>query len=95
MTHPDVQPAFCLRQDEHHHARAGRDDDPRRRHLEAQLRGREPLGLAQLSTRNQVAFTSGIWVMLTQTLVPTQRINDGAYYAHRIPSAQGHLDEPG
>jgi acetone carboxylase alpha subunit len=36
---------------------------------------------------NPVAFTSGIWVMLTQTLVPTQRINDGAYYGteFRIP----------
>ena len=29
---------------------------------------------------HQVAFTSGIWVMMTQTLVPTQRINDGAYF---------------
>jgi len=36
---------------------------------------------------NQVAFTSGIWVMLTQTLVPTDRINDGAYFAteFRVP----------
>ena len=30
---------------------------------------------------HQVAFTSGIWVMMSQTLVPTQRINDGAYFA--------------
>ncbi|MQM38755.1 Acetone carboxylase alpha subunit [wastewater metagenome] len=36
---------------------------------------------------NQVAFTSGIWVMMTQTLVPTERVNDGAYYGttFRLP----------
>ena len=28
-----------------------------------------------------VSITSGIWVMLSQTLVPNDRINDGAYYA--------------
>lgn len=30
---------------------------------------------------HHVAITSGIWVMMSQTLVPTQRINDGAYYS--------------
>ena len=33
---------------------------------------------------NQVAFTSGLWVMMTQTLVPTERINDGAYYGSKF-----------
>jgi acetone carboxylase, alpha subunit len=39
----------------------------------------------------QVAFTSGLWVMMTQTLVPTQRINDGAYFGtdFRLPRAPG------
>ncbi len=29
---------------------------------------------------SQVAFTSGIWVFMTQHLVPNERVNDGAYY---------------
>ncbi|MDY0272976.1 MAG: hydantoinase B/oxoprolinase family protein [Advenella sp.] len=43
---------------------------------------------------NQVAFTSGIWVMLTQTLVPTQRINDGAYYATEFNIPKGTWMNP-
>ncbi len=43
---------------------------------------------------NQVAFTSGIWVMLTQTLVPTQRINDGAYYATEFHIPKGTWMNP-
>ena len=43
---------------------------------------------------NQVAFTSGIWVMLTQTLVPTQRINDGAYYATEFRLPKGTWMNP-
>lgn len=31
-----------------------------------------------------VSITSGIWVMLSQTLVPNDRINDGAYYASKF-----------
>ena len=29
---------------------------------------------------SQVAFTSGIWVFMTQHLVPNERVNDGPYY---------------
>jgi acetone carboxylase alpha subunit len=43
---------------------------------------------------NQVAFTSGIWVMLTQTLVPTARINDGAYYATEFRLPKGTWMNP-
>lgn len=43
---------------------------------------------------NQVAFTSGIWVMLTQTLVPTARINDGAYYATQFKLPKGTWMNP-
>ena len=43
---------------------------------------------------NQVAFTSGIWVMLTQTLVPTARINDGAYYATEFKLPKGTWMNP-
>ena len=43
---------------------------------------------------NQVAFTSGIWVMLTQTLVPTARINDGAYYATQFKIPKGTWMNP-
>lgn len=43
---------------------------------------------------NQVAFTSGIWVMMTQTLVPTQRINDGAYYGTEFHLPKGTWMNP-
>jgi len=43
---------------------------------------------------NQVAFTSGIWVMLTQTLVPTERINDGAYYGSKFHLPKGTWMNP-
>ncbi len=43
---------------------------------------------------NQVAFTSGIWVMMTQTLVPTQRINDGAYYGTQFRLPKGTWMNP-
>jgi acetone carboxylase alpha subunit len=43
---------------------------------------------------NPVAFTSGIWVMLTQTLVPTNRINDGAYYATEFKIPKGTWMNP-
>ncbi|MEN2987026.1 hydantoinase B/oxoprolinase family protein [Tistrella sp. BH-R2-4] len=43
---------------------------------------------------NQVAFTSGIWVMMTQTLVPTERINDGAYYGTRFRLPKGTWMNP-
>lgn len=36
---------------------------------------------------HQVSFTSGIWVMMTQTLIPSEMINDGAAYGteFRLP----------
>ena len=43
---------------------------------------------------NQVAFTSGIWVMMTQTLIPTQRINDGAYYGTEFHIPKGGWNNP-
>jgi len=43
---------------------------------------------------HQVAFTSGIWVMMTQTLVPTQRINDGAYYGTEFHLPKGAWMNP-
>jgi len=43
---------------------------------------------------HQVAFTSGIWVMMTQTLVPTQRINDGAYFATEFHLPKGTWMNP-
>ena len=43
---------------------------------------------------HQVAFTSGIWVMMTQTLVPTQRINDGAYYGTEFRLPKGAWMNP-
>jgi acetone carboxylase alpha subunit len=43
---------------------------------------------------HQVAFTSGIWVMMCQTLVPTQRINDGAYFATEFRLPKGTWCNP-
>lgn len=43
---------------------------------------------------HQVAFTSGIWVMMCQTLVPTQRINDGAYFATEFHLPKGSWCNP-
>ncbi|GGB95832.1 acetone carboxylase subunit alpha [Marinobacterium zhoushanense] len=43
---------------------------------------------------NPVAFTSGIWVMMTQTLVPTERINDGARYATEFRLPKGTWTNP-
>jgi acetone carboxylase alpha subunit len=43
---------------------------------------------------NSVAFTSGIWVMMTQTLVPTERINDGAYYGTEFRLPRGTWMNP-
>jgi acetone carboxylase alpha subunit len=43
---------------------------------------------------HQVAFTSGIWVMMTQTLVPTERINDGAYYGTQFRLPKGTWMNP-
>ncbi|GAB3761953.1 hydantoinase B/oxoprolinase family protein [Ramlibacter monticola] len=43
---------------------------------------------------HQVAFTSGIWVMMTQTLVPTQRINDGAYFGTEFHLPKGTWMNP-
>ena len=43
---------------------------------------------------HQVAFTSGLWVMMTQTLVPTQRINDGAYFGTEFRLPKGAWMNP-
>lgn len=43
---------------------------------------------------NPTAFTSGIWVMMTQTLVPTERINDGAMYATEFRLPKGTWTNP-
>jgi len=43
---------------------------------------------------NQVAFTSGIWVMMTQTLVPTERVNDGAYFGTEFRLPKGTWMNP-
>ncbi|MER2558962.1 MAG: hydantoinase B/oxoprolinase family protein [Candidatus Competibacter denitrificans] len=43
---------------------------------------------------HQVAFTSGIWVMMSQTLVPTQRINDGAYFGTEFHLPKGAWCNP-
>ncbi|MFS0646194.1 hydantoinase B/oxoprolinase family protein [Siminovitchia sp. 179-K 8D1 HS] len=41
-----------------------------------------------------VSMTSGIWVMLSQTLVPNDRINDGAYYASKFGTPLGSWLNP-
>jgi acetone carboxylase, alpha subunit len=41
-----------------------------------------------------VSFTSGIWVMMTQTLVPNDRINDGAYFATTFNLPRGAWMNP-
>lgn len=43
---------------------------------------------------NQVSFTSGVWVMMTQTLIPTQRINDGAYFGTQFRLPKGTWMNP-
>lgn len=41
-----------------------------------------------------VSFTSGIWVMMTQTLIPTELVNDGAYYATQFRLPRGTWMNP-
>jgi acetone carboxylase alpha subunit len=43
---------------------------------------------------HHVAFTSGLWVAMCQTLVPTQRINDGAYLATELHMPKGTWCNP-
>lgn len=43
---------------------------------------------------NQVAFTSGIWAMMTQTFVPTERVNDGAYFGTEFRLPKGTWMNP-
>ncbi|WP_438958865.1 hydantoinase B/oxoprolinase family protein, partial [Porticoccus sp.] len=43
---------------------------------------------------NPTAFTSGIWVMMTQSLVPTERINDGPRYATEFRCPAGTWTNP-
>lgn len=40
------------------------------------------------------SFTSGIWVMMTQTLIPTARINDGAYFGTNFHLTKGSWMNP-
>lgn len=41
-----------------------------------------------------VAITSGIWVMMSQTLIPNDRVNDGAYYASKFDLPYGSWLNP-
>lgn len=41
-----------------------------------------------------VSFTSGIWVMMTQTLIPHDRVNDGAYFATQFYLPEGSWMNP-
>ena len=41
-----------------------------------------------------VSITSGIWVMLSQTLIPNDRVNDGAYYASKFGLPYGSWLNP-
>jgi len=41
-----------------------------------------------------VAFTSGIWVMMTQTLIPSEMINDGAAYGTEFRLPKGAWMNP-
>ncbi|MBK1697298.1 hydantoinase B/oxoprolinase family protein [Rhodovibrio salinarum] len=43
---------------------------------------------------HQVSFTSGIWVMMTQTLIPTELINDGAAYGTEFRLPKGTWMNP-
>lgn len=43
---------------------------------------------------NSCSFTSGIWVMMTQTLIPTSRINDGAYFGTTFHLPKGTWMNP-
>ncbi len=43
---------------------------------------------------NPTAFTSGIWVMMTQTVVPTERINDGSLFASEFRLPKGTWTNP-
>ncbi|RDE27699.1 hydantoinase B/oxoprolinase family protein [Parageobacillus thermoglucosidasius] len=41
-----------------------------------------------------VSITSGIWVMMSQTLIPNDRVNDGAYYASKFDLPYGSWLNP-
>jgi acetone carboxylase, alpha subunit len=41
-----------------------------------------------------VSITSGIWVMMSQTLIPNDRVNDGAYYASQFELPYGSWLNP-
>lgn len=41
-----------------------------------------------------VSFTSGIWVMMTQTLIPTEMVNDGAAYGTEFHLPKGTWMNP-
>lgn len=43
---------------------------------------------------NPVSFTSGIWVMMTQTLIPSEMINDGAAYGTEFRLPKGTWTNP-
>ncbi|MEO2038562.1 MAG: hydantoinase B/oxoprolinase family protein, partial [Martelella sp.] len=43
---------------------------------------------------HSVSFTSGIWVMMTQTLIPTEMINDGAAYGTEFRLPKGTWMNP-
>lgn len=43
---------------------------------------------------HQVSFTSGIWVMMTQSIIPTEMINDGAAYGTEFRLPKGTWMNP-
>ena len=43
---------------------------------------------------NPVSFTSGIWVMMTQTLIPSEMVNDGAAYGTEFRLPKGTWTNP-
>jgi len=43
---------------------------------------------------HQVSFTSGIWVMMTQTLIPSEMVNDGAAYGTEFRLPKGTWMNP-
>ncbi|MEI3613941.1 hydantoinase B/oxoprolinase family protein [Pseudogracilibacillus sp. SO30301A] len=62
-------------------------------HLEIDFEGSSRWGWHPFNA-TPVSITSGIWVMLSQTLNPNDRINDGAYYASEFGIPLGSWFNP-
>ena len=61
--------------------------------LEIDFEGSNRWGWHSLNA-TPLSITSGIWVMLSQTLVPNDRINDGPYYASKFNIPRGSWINP-